>query len=168
MRENVDVLPRSQLLTCPFHLQALLKETEKLLDTWKHPDPYCHPTAPGGTENIHQNSRAACSDQRLIDFLHRIQVREEPSCSSSGPYVPPCSFFECRSIFVLTAGQLLPHSNSRHGNGIGVVWLYIEVDRSRLGGRSFLPKKTSFKIHILDALVSYVHTDVKWAPLVAA
>lgn len=29
--------------------QALLKETEKLLETWKHPDPYCHPTAPGGT-----------------------------------------------------------------------------------------------------------------------
>ncbi len=28
--------------------QALLKETEKLLDTWKHPDPYLPPTAPGG------------------------------------------------------------------------------------------------------------------------
>ena len=28
--------------------QALLKETEKLLEKWKHPDPYCHPTAPGG------------------------------------------------------------------------------------------------------------------------
>ena len=28
--------------------QALLKETEKLLEKWKHPDPYCAPTAPGG------------------------------------------------------------------------------------------------------------------------
>ena len=30
-------------------MQALLSETEKLLDTWKHPDPYVAPTAPGGT-----------------------------------------------------------------------------------------------------------------------
>jgi len=29
--------------------QALLKETEKLLENWKHPDPYAAPTAPGGT-----------------------------------------------------------------------------------------------------------------------
>ncbi|KAG6016515.1 hypothetical protein E4U54_001204 [Claviceps lovelessii] len=28
--------------------QVLLNETEKLLDTWKHPDPYIPPTAPGG------------------------------------------------------------------------------------------------------------------------
>ncbi|KAI0153336.1 hypothetical protein GGR57DRAFT_468384 [Xylariaceae sp. FL1272] len=30
--------------------RALLSETEKLLETWKHPDPYCHPTAPGGSK----------------------------------------------------------------------------------------------------------------------
>ncbi|KAI0198689.1 hypothetical protein F4808DRAFT_435448 [Astrocystis sublimbata] len=30
--------------------RALLKETEKLLETWKHPDPYIHPTAPGGSK----------------------------------------------------------------------------------------------------------------------
>ncbi|KAI1117821.1 hypothetical protein F5Y14DRAFT_325213 [Nemania sp. NC0429] len=36
-----DHLPRDQ---------ALLKETEKLLETWKHPDPYCPPTAPGGSK----------------------------------------------------------------------------------------------------------------------
>ncbi|KAG6018001.1 hypothetical protein E4U43_007918 [Claviceps pusilla] len=30
--------------------QALLNETEKLLDTWKHPDPYIPPTAPGGSK----------------------------------------------------------------------------------------------------------------------
>jgi NADH dehydrogenase (ubiquinone) 1 beta subcomplex subunit 9 len=33
--------------------QALLKETEKLLEKWKHPDPYCHPTAPGGAHFVH-------------------------------------------------------------------------------------------------------------------
>lgn len=30
------------------HQQALLTETEKLLQEWKHPDPYTPPTAPGG------------------------------------------------------------------------------------------------------------------------
>lgn len=27
-----------------------MSETEKLLETWKHPDPYCPPTAPGGSK----------------------------------------------------------------------------------------------------------------------
>ncbi|KAI2634533.1 hypothetical protein GGS21DRAFT_107214 [Xylaria nigripes] len=31
-------------------IRALLRETENLLDTWKHPDPYCPPTAPGGSK----------------------------------------------------------------------------------------------------------------------
>ncbi|CAM1503725.1 Fc.00g013160.m01.CDS01 [Cosmosporella sp. VM-42] len=30
--------------------QALLTETEKLLDSWKHPDPYVPPCAPGGSK----------------------------------------------------------------------------------------------------------------------
>lgn len=30
-------------------VKIVLRETEKLLDTWKHPDPYIPPTAPGGT-----------------------------------------------------------------------------------------------------------------------
>ncbi|EJT75325.1 LYR family protein [Gaeumannomyces tritici R3-111a-1] len=34
----------------PRQIRALLKETETLLDTWKHPDPFCHPTAPGGSK----------------------------------------------------------------------------------------------------------------------
>jgi hypothetical protein len=29
--------------------QAIIKETEDLLEKWKHPDPYRAPTAPGGT-----------------------------------------------------------------------------------------------------------------------
>ncbi|PHH58449.1 hypothetical protein CDD81_5808 [Ophiocordyceps australis] len=34
----------------PRQQKALLLETEKLLDSWKHPDPYIPPTAPGGTK----------------------------------------------------------------------------------------------------------------------
>ncbi|KAI1105380.1 hypothetical protein F4804DRAFT_304223 [Jackrogersella minutella] len=30
--------------------RALLSETEKLLETWKHPDPHYYPTAPGGSK----------------------------------------------------------------------------------------------------------------------
>ncbi|KAJ5397247.1 hypothetical protein N7509_005360 [Penicillium cosmopolitanum] len=33
----------------PRQQQVLLRETEKILEEWKHPDPYRHPTAPGGT-----------------------------------------------------------------------------------------------------------------------
>ncbi|KAH8169061.1 hypothetical protein LIA77_11187 [Sarocladium implicatum] len=29
---------------------ATAKKTEKLLESWKHPDPYVHPTAPGGSK----------------------------------------------------------------------------------------------------------------------
>ncbi|CAN8104970.1 unnamed protein product [Discula destructiva] len=34
----------------PRQQRALLKGTEKLLNTWKHPDPYTNPTAPGGSK----------------------------------------------------------------------------------------------------------------------
>ncbi|KAF4594473.1 NADH dehydrogenase (ubiquinone) 1 beta subcomplex 9 [Ophiocordyceps camponoti-floridani] len=34
----------------PRQRKALLAETEKLLDSWKHPDPYIPPTAPGGSK----------------------------------------------------------------------------------------------------------------------
>ncbi|KAK4099966.1 complex 1 protein [Parathielavia hyrcaniae] len=37
-------------VTDPRLQRALLKETENLLEKWKHPDPYCHPTAPGGSK----------------------------------------------------------------------------------------------------------------------
>ena len=32
--------------------QILFNETEKLLQKWKHPDPYRPPTAPGGTSAL--------------------------------------------------------------------------------------------------------------------
>ncbi|KAL4864949.1 hypothetical protein BDV12DRAFT_175320 [Aspergillus spectabilis] len=34
----------------PRQQKVLLQETEKLLETWKHPDPYRAPTAPGGSK----------------------------------------------------------------------------------------------------------------------
>ncbi|KAI5466535.1 NADH dehydrogenase 1 beta subcomplex subunit 9 [Mariannaea sp. PMI_226] len=37
-------------VTDPRQQRALLTETEKLLDSWKHPDPYTAPTAPGGSK----------------------------------------------------------------------------------------------------------------------
>ncbi|CCC09420.1 hypothetical protein SMACR_08325 [Sordaria macrospora] len=36
----------------PRHLRVLLKETEKLLDHWKHPDPFAHPLSPGGKQSF--------------------------------------------------------------------------------------------------------------------
>ncbi|KAI9708458.1 MAG: hypothetical protein M1820_003919 [Bogoriella megaspora] len=33
----------------PRQQRVLIEETERLLEAYKHPDPYRHPTAPGGT-----------------------------------------------------------------------------------------------------------------------
>ncbi|TQW09543.1 hypothetical protein IF2G_02333 [Cordyceps javanica] len=50
-------------------LQALLSETEKLLNGWKHPDPYVPPTAPG-EENVNflqdRNTKETCHPQFWI------------------------------------------------------------------------------------------------------
>ncbi|KAK1251371.1 hypothetical protein MKX07_006850 [Trichoderma sp. CBMAI-0711] len=37
-------------VTDPRQQRALLAETEKLLESWKHPDPYVPPCAPGGSK----------------------------------------------------------------------------------------------------------------------
>lgn len=68
-------------------MQALLQETEKLLNTWKHPDPYCHPTAPGGTYKLLRYDDTARAGLWLINIVHRIQIREKSSGYSSGPCV---------------------------------------------------------------------------------
>ncbi|KAF2743692.1 hypothetical protein M011DRAFT_450920 [Sporormia fimetaria CBS 119925] len=34
----------------PRQQRALIKETEEILERWKHPDPYRPPTAPGGSK----------------------------------------------------------------------------------------------------------------------
>jgi hypothetical protein len=61
--------------------QELLKETEKLLETWKHPDPYINPTSPGGTGCI-ITRRCAWADMK-----NRIQIRKESPTAVLGPYV---------------------------------------------------------------------------------
>ncbi|KAK8162907.1 hypothetical protein BKA80DRAFT_96149 [Phyllosticta citrichinensis] len=52
-------------VTDPRLIKDLLKETEALLEHWKHPDPYVPPTAPGGeavcTESKYSYSRLAGS-----------------------------------------------------------------------------------------------------------
>jgi hypothetical protein len=49
--------------------QILYNETEKLLDKWKHPDPYKPPTAPGGmvppSESLYST---------LTDIHYRLEV----------------------------------------------------------------------------------------------
>ncbi|KAF2827687.1 hypothetical protein CC86DRAFT_349385 [Ophiobolus disseminans] len=37
-------------VTEPRQQRELIKETESLLEKWKHPDPYRPPTAPGGSK----------------------------------------------------------------------------------------------------------------------
>jgi hypothetical protein len=46
---------------------VLLRETEKLLETWKHPDPYRAPTAPGGKSD------------KLEKGLHHAQLADNVS-----------------------------------------------------------------------------------------
>ena len=63
--------------------QALLKETEKLLDTWKHPDPYAHPTAPGGTYSVRTDMASLRS--HTDEAYCRIQIREKPTLTNDRP-----------------------------------------------------------------------------------
>ncbi|KAK4216406.1 complex 1 protein [Rhypophila sp. PSN 637] len=45
-----SLFEKNRNITDPRQQKLLLKETEKLLEHWKHPDPYIHPTAPGGSK----------------------------------------------------------------------------------------------------------------------
>ncbi|KAK4664424.1 uncharacterized protein QC763_505380 [Podospora pseudopauciseta] len=45
-----SLFEQNRAVTDPRLQRALLKETEKLLEKWKHPDPYIPPTAPGGSK----------------------------------------------------------------------------------------------------------------------
>jgi hypothetical protein len=55
--------------------QTLLKETEKLLEKWKHPDPYIHPTAPGGVHSYDDGAFASAS-AGLTRFAQDPNTRE--------------------------------------------------------------------------------------------
>ncbi|KAK7529192.1 hypothetical protein BKA81DRAFT_411385 [Phyllosticta paracitricarpa] len=53
-------------VTDPRLVKDLLKETEDLLEHWKHPDPYVPPTAPGGSK-YERNLPAPILDRKLFD-----------------------------------------------------------------------------------------------------
>jgi hypothetical protein len=55
--------------------QALLTETEKLLESWKHPDPYTPPTAPGGMSRQH-TARVLC---RMLTIPPQVPSTSETS-----------------------------------------------------------------------------------------
>lgn len=52
-----------------------MKETEKLLEKWKHPDPYIHPTAPGGVY-FHDGDAFASAFTGLTIFAQDPNTRE--------------------------------------------------------------------------------------------
>jgi NADH dehydrogenase (ubiquinone) 1 beta subcomplex subunit 9 len=56
--------------------QALLTETEKLLESWKHPDPYTPPTAPGGISLQHMARVVRC---RVLMILSQAPSLSETS-----------------------------------------------------------------------------------------
>lgn len=62
-------------------LQDLIKETEKLLENWKHPDPYRPPTAPGG-EMANPGIRRP---RPRLTYRDRLQVRAQPACAHLRP-----------------------------------------------------------------------------------
>jgi hypothetical protein len=45
--------------------QAILDEAEELLEKWKHPDPFRHPTAPGGLSHADTICVTALTSCRL-------------------------------------------------------------------------------------------------------
>lgn len=60
-------------------MQAIIKETEDLLEKWKHPDPYRPPTAPGGM--------SLCGERGAWDAIlivaYRFQVRAQSARAHS-------------------------------------------------------------------------------------
>ena len=59
--------------------QALIAETEKLLESWKHPDPYLPPTAPGGM-SWSCLPITGCPAYNIP----RLEVRTKPGVANSG------------------------------------------------------------------------------------
>ena len=60
---QADGRSMASLLMCM--MQILFNETEKLLEKWKHPDPYRPPTAPGGKEDHYPTQAFVLTLSRL-------------------------------------------------------------------------------------------------------
>lgn len=52
--------------------QALIEETEGILEKWKHPDPYRPPTAPGGSK--YERNLAPPNTDRMYTLKNALQV----------------------------------------------------------------------------------------------
>ncbi|KAH7085558.1 hypothetical protein BKA63DRAFT_20210 [Paraphoma chrysanthemicola] len=74
-------------ITEPRRQRELIKETESLLEKWKHPDPYRPPTAPGGSlHSIGYISGPAADTVMLTEFTGSKYERNLP-CPTLDP--PP-------------------------------------------------------------------------------
>jgi NADH dehydrogenase (ubiquinone) 1 beta subcomplex subunit 9 len=66
-------------LTALTELKVLLRETEKLLESWKHPDPYRAPTAPGGMGiSMSLHARKAANIITGSKYERNLPVRDIP------------------------------------------------------------------------------------------
>jgi hypothetical protein len=63
-------------------VQALVEETERILQAWKHPEPYIPPTAPGGTK-YERNLPPPILDRWSSD-RHILHVLTFSSASANG------------------------------------------------------------------------------------
>jgi len=77
--ENRDV-------TDPRQLRVILEQTEATLERWKHPDPYCPPTAPGGSK-YERNMPCPILDPPIkMDHLQSVHVADTPQSTKVAQY----------------------------------------------------------------------------------
>ncbi|OJK00602.1 hypothetical protein ASPACDRAFT_116805 [Aspergillus aculeatus ATCC 16872] len=79
----------------PRQQKVLLQETEKLLETWKHPDPYRAPTAPGGSKwernlpapQLPRKFIRFVLDNRLLHVVRHVVLTPISRCPACGPLI---------------------------------------------------------------------------------
>lgn len=96
------------------HQQALLTETEKLLQEWKHPDPYTPPTAPGGMLKILRAEKLLWLENAMLTIYTQVPSTSETyQCTLQLVSICPsmrslnCSKYEeCQLILFLSPARL--------------------------------------------------------------
>ncbi|CAN9088058.1 unnamed protein product [Alternaria sp. RS040] len=74
-------------VTEPRQMRELIKETENLLDKWKHPDPYRPPTAPGGSLLMPGYISASAADMTVLTGIVGSKYERNLPCPIIDP--PP-------------------------------------------------------------------------------
>ncbi|KAI9643467.1 hypothetical protein NHQ30_008086 [Ciborinia camelliae] len=92
------------------HSQALFKETEDLLEKWKHPDPYRPPTAPGGSK-YERNLPAPILDRKLYNLSNTEIAALTFDSSSKDDFIS----------FWVSHGDGWPHDEITIGGRKGIV-----------------------------------------------